>query len=292
MTIKSDKWIANLSRIQNYRMQVFMAGSVLAKASLPLSQVLDLATELKTPILSLGFIGMCGFGSIYFEHNSELAPLREYLAKTYCDGVAPDSIAFSDFDASRGQSTPMIYPFFEKSQSRLEYRGREGKCPSYGLSSYGYDIRLGNKFRVADSRKRVGHTNLLDFLTFEDSASQDHLFQKIEGDAIDLLPGQFMLGVSMEWVNVPRNVMVTCMQKSTVARKGNLAFVTPLEPGWRGYITLEILNATELPMRLYAGMGIMQLVFHESDEYCSTSYADRMGKYMDQPARPVMGLMA
>lgn len=185
---------------------------------------------------------------------------------------------------------PLIYPFINGSQNEIEYRGKVGKVPSYGLSSYGYDIRLGDRFMLLDSRTRVGFTNRLDFFTTENTPSEKELWREVQADSIELLPHQFMLGVSLEHVYVPTDCLVTCMQKSTVARKGCLAFVTPLEPEWSGYITLEIVNTTDLPMRLYAGQGIMQLTFHGADEVCETSYADRNGKYMNQPARPVASL--
>lgn len=182
----------------------------------------------------------------------------------------------------------MIYPFVPESENEIEYRGSKIKVPSYGLSSYGYDIRLGRNFKVMHGKKTAGYSPVNSIIDFAKNDTEQLFTEYNDVDSIDLLPHSFMLGVSMEHINVPRNMMVTCMGKSTVARKGCSAFITPLESSWSGHITLEIKNDTDYPMRLYAGMGIMQLMFYESDEECMTSYKDRNGKYQDQPYTPVV----
>lgn len=297
MTIKSDRWIALRSKLDNFLVSALPHGY-----SFPISVLLNEGVDIVR--LAKLFERQ---DYVWFANDPALADLAELLRRlmgpnaTSAEGseITGMGLRFKSrtphppFPPSlkRLVPVPMIHPFCERSDSAIHYRGTTGKGPSYGLSSYGYDIRLGNKFRVAEGRKAPGRSNMLDFLTTAESHSQDHLFRDVTGDCLELLPGSFALGVSLEYMNVPDNVIVTCMQKSSVARMGCIAFVTPLEPGWRGFITLELYNATEMPMRIYAGMGIMQLLFTEADEQCAISYADRSGKYMDQPAVPVMSKM-
>jgi dCTP deaminase len=181
---------------------------------------------------------------------------------------------------------PLITPFVESSESKLVYRDELIKVPSYGLSSSGYDIRLGRNFKVMNGYRKA-NSNVIDFAS---NNLPDFFTEFNDVDSIELAPNGFILGVSMERIIVPRNVLVTCMAKSTIARHGCTFMVTPLENEWSGFITLEIKNETEHPIRLYAGMGCMQLLFHESDEDCEVSYADRNGKYQNQPNVPVAGI--
>ena len=285
MGIKSDKWIKDQSTLDHFGIEVNLGDNGYIKNFIGLPELLDngfTIEELSYPQNRQAMLTQStGKAWLYackrFDHpNNPVYSLR------FKRGSRDISDPRNDLFA------PMIYPFYDQSKSEIVYRGEKGKVPSYGLSSHGYDIRLGDRFLVADSRYKAGFTSQLDFMTTKNSPSEEHLFIDRSGDAIDLLPHQFMLGVSMEHVNIPRNVIVECLQKSTIARKGCLAFVTPLECHWSGYITLEIVNCTELPMRLYAGMGIMQLIFHEADEPCEVSYAERSGKYMWQSPIPVI----
>lgn len=180
----------------------------------------------------------------------------------------------------------LITPFIDTSMNTLDFKGTEIKVPSYGLSSYGYDIRLGRNFKVMNGYRKPGSDNVIDF----SKNNVDEFFTTLSDvDALELQPHSFALGVSMERIVMPRNITAVCMGKSTIARNGLHAFVTPLECGWSGYITIELKNETDYPMRLYSGMGIMQLQFLEGNEPPMVSYADRSGKYQNQEAAPVIG---
>lgn len=203
------------------------------------------------------------------------------------DGLAVDgdevTIADQNIVIRALSRTPMISPFVAKSTKEVTLAdGRVVQLPSHGLSSYGYDIRLGRRFKVF-SKAIDGHDNTPSVI---DIATETPPTNYVEGDNVILPAGGMILGVSMERIVMPANVLGICMAKSTVARLGIDAKVTPLEPGWEGYITLEIVNHTRNPIRLYAGMGIMQLVFL-SGEAPKTTYKDRDGKYMHQPDEPV-----
>lgn len=195
-------------------------------------------------------------------------------------------------------ATPLIVPFTDKSINTLLIDGVERKIPSYGLSSYGYDISLGRNFKIikklsslreeARLERQNGYSIVPEDPAIVDMLSPpDNLYEElVDKNSIVIPPYGMVLGVSKEHISMPRNVTATCMAKSTLARMGILADVTPLEAGWSGWITLEIFNKTPNYIRLYSGIGIMQLVFHESEQ-CDVSYADRGGKYMKQPDVPV-----
>jgi dCTP deaminase len=144
---------------------------------------------------------------------------------------------------------------------------------SYGLSSYGYDIRVANEFKVFTNV----HSTIVDPKNFDPSAYVDYT-----GDVCVIPPNSFVLARSVERVRMPRNVSGIVLCKSTYIRAGVLIPTTVLEAGWEGIITLEISNVTPLPAKIYANEGIAQVLFFEGDEECLTSYADRKGKYQDQ----------
>lgn len=193
--------------------------------------------------------------------------------------------------------SPLITPFYSKSINTDE-NGK--KIPSYGLSSYGYDISLGDKFAIFKntsspmaveySKNNCVFVDTVPPLEVADNAFIDicnfnsELCHELSGlDYVILPPRGFMLGYSKERICMPPNVIAICTGKSTLARAAAHVVVTPLEPGWEGYITLEISNMTDIPLKFKAGIGITQLVFFESDEQCDTSYKDRAGKYNNQP---------
>jgi dCTP deaminase len=167
-----------------------------------------------------------------------------------------------------------------------EAHKRPGRI-SYGVSSYGYDIRVGTKFKIFTPTPRTGQITVVDPKAF----SPD-LFVEVDcagfgtkengGDHVIIPPNSFALCETVEWIEIPRDVLVICVGKSTYARCGLIVNVTPLEPEWRGKITLEISNTTPLPAKVYANEGIAQLVFLKADRVCQTSYADKAGKYQDQ----------
>ncbi|MEZ6143662.1 MAG: dCTP deaminase [Zavarzinella sp.] len=145
---------------------------------------------------------------------------------------------------------------------------------SYGVTSYGYDVRLDQRFKI--------FTNV--FGAVVDPKSFDpRSFVEHEGEHCLIPPNSFVLAETVEYIEIPRDVLVVCVGKSTYARCGLIVNVTPLEPEWRGKVTLEISNTTPLPARIYAGEGIAQMLFFRAADVCKTSYADKRGKYQDQP---------
>jgi dCTP deaminase len=159
----------------------------------------------------------------------------------------------------------MIEPFSEK-------QVREGVI-SYGLSSYGYDVRIAHEFKIFTN---INHM-IVDPKDFDPRS-----FVDFEGEQCIIPPNSFALARTVERFKVPRDVIVVCLGKSTYARCGIIVNVTPLEPEWEGIVTLEVSNTTPLPARIYAGEGIAQMLFFQSDELCETSYADKKGKYQSQ----------
>lgn len=153
---------------------------------------------------------------------------------------------------------------------------------SYGVSSYGYDIRVGTKFKVFTPTPRTGGVMIVDPKAF----SED-LFVEIDTavngrDHVIIPPNSFALCETVEYISIPRDVLAICVGKSTYARCGLVLNVTPLEPEWRGKVTLEISNTTPLPAKVYANEGIGQLLFFKAEMVCEKSYADKSGKYQDQ----------
>jgi dCTP deaminase len=144
---------------------------------------------------------------------------------------------------------------------------------SFGLSSYGYDVRVGRHFKVFTN----AHCAVVDPKNFDPSS-----FVDIEGDYCLIPPNSFALAETVEYLEIPRDILSICVGKSTYARCGIIVNVTPLEPEWRGKITIEISNTTPLPAKIYAGEGIAQIVFLRCDAVCRTSYGDKRGKYQDQ----------
>ncbi len=144
---------------------------------------------------------------------------------------------------------------------------------SYGVTSYGYDVRVGRKFKVFTNV----YGAVVDPKSFTPSA-----FVDIEGDFCVIPPNSFALAETVEYFEIPRDILAICVGKSTYARCGIIVNVTPLEPEWRGKITIEISNTTPLPAKVYANEGIAQIVFLRAEQVCRTSYADKKGKYQDQ----------
>lgn len=162
-------------------------------------------------------------------------------------------------------SQGMIEPFEEK-QVRTD-------VISYGLSSYGYDMRVADEFRIF-------HNALSPVV--DPKAFDERSFVEYEGEVCLIPPNSFALARSVEYFRIPRDVLTLCVGKSTYARCGIITNVTPFEPEWEGFVTLEISNTTPLPARIYANEGIAQVLFFESDEPCEVSYNDKKGKYQAQ----------
>lgn len=167
------------------------------------------------------------------------------------------------------QDHDMINPF-EPGQVRYV---DDKKIVSYGTSSYGYDVRCGKEFKIFTNI----NSSVIDPKNFCENS-----FVDVESDVCIIPPNSFVLARTVEYFKIPRNVLVVCLGKSTYARCGIIVNVTPLEPEWEGQVTLEFSNTTNLPAKIYAGEGVAQLLFFESDEVCDTSYKDRGGKYQGQ----------
>lgn len=166
----------------------------------------------------------------------------------------------------------MIAPF-EPKQVRHNEHG--DKIVSYGTSSYGYDVRCAGEFKVFTNV----HSAIVDPKNFDDKS-----FIDIIGDECIIPPNSFALARTVEYFKIPRDVLTICLGKSTYARCGIIVNVTPLEPEWEGHVTLEFSNTTNLPARIYAGEGVAQMLFFQSDadDVCEVSYKDRGGKYQGQ----------
>ncbi len=159
----------------------------------------------------------------------------------------------------------MIEPF-------VETQVREGVI-SYGVSSYGYDIRVADEFKIFTNV----YSAIVDPKHFDTNSMVD-----FKGEVCIIPPNSFALARTVEYFRIPRSILTICVGKSTYARCGIIVNVTPFEPEWEGYVTLEISNTTPLPAKIYANEGIAQVLFFDGDEICETSYADRKGKYQKQ----------
>ena len=159
----------------------------------------------------------------------------------------------------------MIEPF-------VEDQVREGVI-SYGVSSYGYDVRVGDEFKVFTNV----YGSVIDPKSFDPRS-----FVDMKADVCIIPPNSFALASTIEYFRIPRDILTVCLGKSTYARCGIIVNVTPFEPEWEGHVTIEISNTTPLPAKIYANEGIAQVLFFQSDEPCARSYKDKKGKYQAQ----------
>ncbi len=164
----------------------------------------------------------------------------------------------------------MIEPF-QHGQVRENDKGE--RVISYGTSSYGYDVRCSNHFKIFTNI----HSTTVDPKNFDERS-----FVDVEADYCIIPPNSFALASTVEYFKIPRSVLTICLGKSTYARCGIIVNVTPLEPEWEGHVTLEFSNTTNLPAKIYANEGVAQMLLYESDEVCDVSYKDRNGKYQGQ----------
>jgi len=163
----------------------------------------------------------------------------------------------------------MITPF----QATQVCESTNGRIISYGVSSYGYDVRCSNEFKVFTNINSA----IVDPKQFDSNS-----FVDVHSDVCIIPPNSFALARTIEYFRIPRQVLTICLGKSTYARCGIIVNVTPLEPEWEGHVTLEFSNTTPLPAKIYAGEGVAQMIFLEADEICAVSYHDRRGKYQKQ----------
>lgn len=179
------------------------------------------------------------------------------------------SIKSDKWIRSMAEEQLLIEPFSPEQVRQNE----KGKIISYGLSSYGYDVRCSNEFKI--------FTNINSAVVDPKNFSE-HSFVDVTSDVCIIPPNSFALARTVEYFRIPRNILTICLGKSTYARCGIIVNVTPLEPEWEGHVTLEFSNTTPLPAKIYAYEGVAQIIFLESDEPCSVSYKDRGGKYQGQ----------
>jgi dCTP deaminase len=180
-------------------------------------------------------------------------------------GVKPDK-----WIRQQALEAGMIEPFAE---NQLRRPDKSVLPVSFGLSSYGYDMRIANEFKIVNNKA----SGMIDPKKMDPNAFYDS-----NGEVCVIPPNSFILARSLEYFRIPRNVMTICLGKSTYSRCGIVTNVTPLEPEWEGYVTLGISNTTPLPAKIYAGEGIAQVLFFEVDEVCAVSYKDKKGKYQAQ----------
>lgn len=175
----------------------------------------------------------------------------------------------------QAEKNEMIWPFAREQVKQAELpQGGRRRLISYGASSYGYDMRLGNAFSVLKPESG---------LEIDPKSVKSGIFQSLHAEGfLTLPPHGLVLAQTMEYFKIPRNILTICFGKSTYARCGVLVNVTPFEPEWEGHATIAISNLTSLPVRLYTGEGIAQLVFLQSDDVCAVSYRDKNGKYQAQ----------
>ena len=179
------------------------------------------------------------------------------------------SIKSDQWIAETVSSNNMINPFEKNQVSHINGK----KIISYGTSSYGYDVRCANEFKVFTNI----NSTIIDPKNFDRNN-----FVDFSGDVCIIPPNSFALARTVEYFEIPRDVLVMCLGKSTYARCGIIVNVTPLEPEWEGHVTLEFSNTTPLPAKIYANEGVAQMLFFQSDKICKTSYKDRNGKYQGQ----------
>ena len=179
------------------------------------------------------------------------------------------SIKSDNWIIEQAEKNQLIKPF-EKEQIR-EVDNK--KVISYGVSSYGYDVRCANEFKIFTNT----FSSVVDPKNFDEKS-----FVDIEDSECIIPPNSFALARTVEYFKIPRSILTLCLGKSTYARCGIIVNVTPLEPEWEGHVTLEFSNTTNLPAKIYANEGVAQMLFFESDQVCKTSYKDRGGKYQGQ----------
>lgn len=267
MTIKSDKWIRQKSILPTFVVTKMVAHPHPSIHSLPYTK--DSMSWLSEEELAADV-------KIYKEMKSRAPyalgthsyrPLTEKEKADFVPMILPfepknvryDDVESTDFGGWDG----------EGSKTKTEQK----KILSYGTSSFGYDVTLSDKFQIFTNI----NSSIIDPLNFDEKC-----LQAFQGDVCIIPPNSYILGVTREYFKIPRNVMVVCLGKSTYARCGAIVNVTPIEPGFEGNVVIEISNATNLPMKVYANQGIAQFLFFESDEECETSYADKGGKYQGQ----------
>ena len=232
--------------------------------------------ELSVPLvrkrvgLAAGALGDLSQEKAGNHHRGDRVPVGRGSGPGHARGLAgPVSIGSDAWIRRMAAERGMIEPFAERQVRRLGERA----VISYGVSSYGYDVRCANEFKVFTNI----HSAVVDPKNFESRS-----FVSMAGEHCIIPPNSFALARTVEYFRIPRDVLTICLGKSTYARCGIIVNVTPLEPEWEGYVTLEFSNTTPLPAKIYANEGVAQMIFFQAGEVCETSYKDRGGKYQGQ----------
>ena len=215
------------------------------------------------------------------------------IQTVFLNNIHPRTKETAWTDEEKAAFKPMIHPFVDHSVSQNE-KGQ--KIPSYGLGSYSYDIRIGRNFKIMENPSDYKWHSLSDTIidTNHDNPTYGLWKDHEDVDYIDIPPNGFVLGVAMEYLNMPNDITGVCMAKSTLARLGLEALVTPVEASWKGYLTIELKNISNFTIRLHSGIGIMALMFFKGDQVADVNYENRIyagkqgAKYQDQPAMPVV----
>lgn len=209
-------------------------------------------------------------GEGIFVTNNELIDSKRYNACHFSNEFEVGMSIKSDrWIKNMALEHGMISPFAAEQVRQTT----QGRIISYGVSSYGYDVRCANEFKI--------FTNINSAIV-DPKAFDANSFVDVQSDVCIIPPNSFALARTIEYFRIPRNVLTICLGKSTYARCGIIVNVTPLEPEWEGHVTLEFSNTTTLPAKIYAHEGVAQMIFLESDEVCAVSYRDRAGKYQGQ----------
>jgi dCTP deaminase len=203
--------------------------------------------------------------SYYYADNKKVF----FNVEDYAELVKERGSSFEYYKSINSTFKPMISPFVADQVRTMD----NNRILSYGTSSYGYDIRLANKFKIFTNI----NSTVVDPLNFKHESYVD-----FEGDVCIIPPNSFVLGSTVEYFNVPEDVTGVVIGKSTYARCGVVCICTPLEAGWSGELVVEFANLSPLPVKLYAGHGCAQILWFKGDEPCETSYAKRAGKYQGQ----------
>jgi dCTP deaminase len=272
MSMLSDKTIKSLSAVPKYLLQMEY------KSSPTNSDVLITSNLNRLSNMSLEDLK-------YFSKNSFIKGIHHHLqydvlrTSHYFDAAKVLSyveLAENEVALGLDKDQPMISPFVDHSvKTMLDSNNVEKKIISYGLDSAGYSVRLDNKFKLFKSE--TAHPWNIDPLDF----SPDAVLNSTD-DVLVLGPGEFVLGVTQETFNIPRDVKVLCIGKSTYARCGLFVNCTNIQPGFSGNVVLELFNGSSLPIKIYANQGIAEFSFIQLDQPCEVSYADKDGKYMNQ----------
>lgn len=252
MTIKSDRWIRQQCTPPE---KVILVGNYTPQYTVAMLRIEDIDPQ--------------EFFEEYRGKRPEMIKRLALMANKY-----PEVLPYELTEEEIANWKPMIEPF----SPELVREANGEKIVSYGTSSYGYDIRCGREFKIFTNI----NSTIVDPKNFDPNS-----FVEVVGDYCIIPPNSFALARTMEYLRIPRNVLTVCLGKSTYARCGIVVNVTPFEPEWQGFATLEFSNTTPLPAKIYAGEGCAQVLFFESDEECETSYKDRNGKYQCQGPEPI-----